>query len=99
MPAKNRKMTSTKLRALKKQRDALQVRLDQFDEKLHKNCHCPPQFMRTAVGYETDTLGNNGINYYSDWCSVCLKGHGTYGGVYGHYNGGPKHKVEDRKYR
>lgn len=97
MPAKNRKMTSAKLKALKKQRDALRDRFNKVDTKLSDSCHCPPQFMKTEVGYETDTLGSNGRSYYQDFCSVCGKYHGTYGGVYSSHRSGAKYPTAEKK--
>lgn len=94
---KAKKMNSVKLKALKKQRDEARAKFNKIDENLRENCHCPPQFMKTEVGYETDTLGSNGRNYYQDFCSVCGKYHGTYGGVYSSHRSGAKYPTAEKK--
>lgn len=83
-------MNQRELKKLKKDRDARREQFNKIDQKLRDNCTCPESFMRTEVGYETDTLGSNGTSYYQDFCSVCGKYHDNYGGVYSSYRGGAK---------
>jgi hypothetical protein len=90
-------MNNVKLKSLKLLKDSLWRRFDIVSQKLAKNCHCPDSFMRTRVGYETDTLGSNGTSWYQDFCSVCGKQGKSYGGVYGNYSGGAKYKAEDKE--
>lgn len=86
------KMTVAKLKELKKQKDIYWNKFKNANDKLKKICTHPHSAIRTKVGYETDTLGNNGTNYYIDICTLCEAHIDSYGGVYGGYEGRAKYK-------
>jgi hypothetical protein len=82
-----RQLTPTGMKRLKKKTAKAYEEYKKLYDELHERCTCPKEFMVTLTGYETDTLGCNGTNWYQDKCSVCGKYDGKeYGGVYGGRN-------------
>jgi hypothetical protein len=72
-----KKLKFAEIRALKLKAEKTYERYTKLWSQLKDSCYCPDSFMVTRCHYITDTLGNNGENYYQDYCSVCNQSQGA----------------------
>lgn len=90
-------MTITQLKSLKERKFKAWKLYKKLTVQLDENCTHPKRYMRTKMGYDTDTLGNNGTCDYTDICTLCGAHLDNYGGVYSGYDGYEKYPLLKEK--